>query len=86
MLQSPGTRTLGRLNERQPPSGGGRLKSKPTAWNSFAGVPRGRLFAFDPGELGQSAEVEPVRVVNGGRVSLMLDLLGWRVFPFLFQE
>src|SRR5580704_10259423 len=26
---------FGRLNERQPPAGGGRLMSKPTGWDSF---------------------------------------------------
>jgi hypothetical protein len=39
--------SVGRLNERQPSSGGGRLKSKPTRRNALAGVPPGRLFSFD---------------------------------------
>ena len=45
--------SVGRLNERQPPLGGGwsetNSHSKPTGGNAFAGVSSGRLFSFDPG-------------------------------------
>ena len=49
-------------------------------WNTCKGAPHGRLFTFDPSSLGRLAEVEPIRVVNGGRASLTLDLLSWQVF------
>jgi hypothetical protein len=37
---------VGRLNERQPPSGGGWMKSKPTGWSAVTGAQPGRLFSF----------------------------------------
>jgi len=55
---------VGRLNEQQPPSGVGWLKSKPTGWNTCKGVPPGRLFCSILAERAAWQKASRFRVKN----------------------